>query len=349
MDLQKQGSQETEVTTQERDEQEQTHCYYCYGVHPYGYHAKSRIELGNNYGNTNQKTYMQAASTCRRCKAEIRDQEICGACGQIGKSGERLHCYDHCLEFIRASPEERLKQVQKHGDCTICLIKGHDTEAHLARAAGKPDRIQTCSLYDKHTNSSCTSTQNASFLGASTHKQYTHKGFHAKAFPVDTMARDTGKPRTKEAWVKAAKITRAEEMKEAIRLLNEPDLDGDQILLLVQAATVVMDEKRVQKKTSSPPNEDRDARQPGNICLTVVISANLGGRHEKIFPEPAFLSQACHMLRRSAAPVAQRSFKIKQMDNLFQLGDTMGDYIPKSCSNCKKCSMCTFAGGSITQ
>ena len=96
-------------------------------VHPYGYHTKSRVdsrkkEVGNNYGNTNQKTYMQAASTCRRCKAEIRDQEICGACGQIGKSGERLHCYDHCLEFIRASPEERLKQVQKHGDCTICQM-----------------------------------------------------------------------------------------------------------------------------------------------------------------------------------------------------------------------------------
>jgi hypothetical protein len=144
---------------------------------------------------------MQAASTCRRCKAEIRDQEICGACGQIGKSGERLHCYDHCFEFIRASPEERLKQVQKHGDCTICLIKGHDTEAHLARAVGKPDRIQTCSLYDKHTNLSCTSTQNESFHRASTHKHYTHKGFHATAFPVDTMARrDAGKARTKEAW-----------------------------------------------------------------------------------------------------------------------------------------------------
>ena len=55
------------------------------------------------------------------------------------------------------------------------------------------------------------------------------------------------------------------------------------------------------------------------------------------------------MLRRSAAPVAQRSFKIKQMDSLFQLGDNMGDYIPKSCSNCKKCSTCTFAGRSITQ
>ena len=105
-------------------------------------------------------------------------------------------------------------------------------------------------MIDKHTHLSCTSIQNASFHGASTHKQYTHKGFHAKAFPVDTMARDAGKARTKEAWVKAAKTTRAEEMKEAIRLLNEPDLDGDQILLLVQVATEVMGEKRVKKKTS---------------------------------------------------------------------------------------------------
>ena len=64
------------------------------------------------------------------------------------------------------------------------------------------------------------------------------------------MARDAGKARTKEAWEKSAKTTRADEMKEAIRLLNEPDLDGDRILLLVQAATVVMGEKRVQKKTS---------------------------------------------------------------------------------------------------
>ena len=27
----------------------------------------------------------------------------------------------------------------------------------------------------------------------------------------------------------------------------------------------------------------------------------------------------------------------------------MGDYIPKTCSNCKKCTTCTFAGRSITQ
>ena len=75
----------------------------------------------------------------------------------------------------------------------------------------------------------------------------------------------------------------------------------------------------------------------------------LGGRHEKIFPAQMELSQACMMLRRAAAPVAQKNFHIKQMDNLFQQGDTMGDYIPKTCSNCKNCSTCTFAGRSISQ
>ena len=33
-------------------------------------------------------------------------------------------------------------------------------------------------------------------------------------------------------------LTRMEEIKEAIRLLNEPDLDGDRILLLVQETTI---------------------------------------------------------------------------------------------------------------
>ena len=37
------------------------------------------------------------------------------------------------------------------------------------------------------------------------------------------------------------------------------------------------------------------------------------------------------------------------MDNMFQLGDTMGDYIPKTCSNCRKCTTCTYTGKSISQ
>ena len=34
---------------------------------------------------------------------------------------------------------------------------------------------------------------------------------------------------------------------------------------------------------------------------------------------------------------------------MFQLGDMMGDYIPKTCSNCRKCTTCTYAGKSISQ
>ena len=45
-------------------------------------------------------------------------------------------------------------------------------------------------------------------------------------------------------------MTRMEEMKEGIRLLNEPDVDGDRIMLLVQETTIVTGEDRVQKKTS---------------------------------------------------------------------------------------------------
>ena len=40
---------------------------------------------------------------------------------------------------------------------------------------------------------------------------------------------------------------------------------------------------------------------------------------------------------------------MKQMYHLFQLGDTMGDYIPKSCNNCRKCTTCTYAGRVILQ
>ena len=42
-----------------------------------------------------------------------------------------------------------------------------------------------------------------------------------------------------------------EEMTEAIMLFNEPDLDGDRILLLVQETTVVTGMDRVQHTTST--------------------------------------------------------------------------------------------------
>ena len=46
---------------------------------------------------------------------------------------------------------------------------------------------------------------------------------------------------------------------------------------------------------------------------------------------------------------ANQSFRIKTQESMFQLGDTMGDYIPKTCNNCKKCRSCSFAGRAISQ
>jgi hypothetical protein len=55
-----------------------------------------------------------------------------------------------------------------------------------------------------------------------------------------------------------------------------------------------------------------------------------GGRHESTNPAQMELSQACMMIRRTAASIAQKSFRTKQMDNQFQQGDITGDSIPES-------------------
>jgi hypothetical protein len=58
----------------------------------------------------------------------------------------------------------------------------------------------------------------------------------------------------------------------------------------------------------------------------------LGGRHENISPAKTEFSQACMMMRRTAAPLVQKTFRIKQEDKAFQMGDAMGDYVPKTCN-----------------
>ena len=448
---------------QERDGEE-SHCPWCNESHPYGKHTKSRADSRQNDpyvrgGGTNHKSHMQSGSTCRRCSKEIKDSSVvCGACGQASKQGERLHCYDHCLEFINATPDERLRQVQRHGDCTICLLRDHDTNGHLARATSKSEKLQTCNLYNKQSQTLCTSIQNASFHGAAGHKDMVNKSFHIKYFPSDSQAmKDTGKASIRSAWEKSARKTRTEEMELAEKILKQPEHDGDNILLLVQEVEVVSGLRR-EKRTSSiffdngstcsmirralvealkletvrrtlvvhsfrhvealdteyvviellqidgsvapvrayvvdtitsmakvkVPGEIRSefgketpwpskrfagevdillgleelALHPRNIEIvgnlgvfqtSLASMPILGGRHEKINPEKTNLSQACQMLRQATAPANQKNFKVKQLDHLFQLGDEMGNYIPKSCSNCKKCSTCTFAGSSITQ
>ena len=75
----------------------------------------------------------------------------------------------------------------------------------------------------------------------------------------------------------------------------------------------------------------------------------LGGRHEEIHPARTELSQACLMLRRAEAPGMQKTFRLKHGQDFFQLGETMGDYVPKTCNSCKSCTACSFAGRAISQ
>ena len=180
-------------------------------THQFGAYSSSMADSRKkDFSNPTHRTYIQAASTCGRCKKEVQTQTTCGACGLIGK-------------------------VQKFGDCCICLLRDYKTEAHIAEAANQPDKMRACGLYD------CTSTQNASFHGSSSQKQYSHKGVHARSCPQQAgNICDSGKSTTRGVWAKAAKeLTREEEMLAAKKLLQSPDLDGDMILLMVQQVTVV--------------------------------------------------------------------------------------------------------------
>ena len=181
----------------------------------------------------------------------------------VGKAGSKLHCYDHCPEFIQATADERLRQVTKHGDCTYCLLRDHDTDAHISRAAGNPKNLQECGIYEKHNGLTCTSHQNSAFHGSTGHKQQSgskQQGFHTKAhmpqskvrsFPADAPAlRDTGQATIRAEWEKSGRITRAEEMEEARRILHLPEVDGDRVLLLIHEVTMVTGKDRKQVKAS---------------------------------------------------------------------------------------------------
>ena len=98
----------------------------------------------------------------------------------------------------------------KYGDCTICLIRDHSTDAHMARAAGKPDKLQTCGLYDKVSENHCSSIQDVSFHGSAAHKsRMAQTSFHTRAFPQDARSLwDTGKASIKGNWEKEQKKLR---------------------------------------------------------------------------------------------------------------------------------------------
>ena len=230
----------------------ENYCNICNEKHPFEKHTKSVYERNHKGNPVAHKLHMQSASQCRRCIKDIRDSpQTCGACGQLGKPGEKLHCYDHCNEFLKAEPDERLKYVLKFGDCTLCLLRDHNTDSHMGRYAGKGEKAVTCSVWDKQTNSTCSSIQNVAFHGSSSHRQTNQKGFHTKAFPTDGQSHQgTGTATIRKEWEKAAKVSRKTEMEEASRLLLEPEVDGDEILLLVQEVTLVTGLERKQTKSS---------------------------------------------------------------------------------------------------
>ena len=325
--------------------------------------------------------------------------------------------------------------------------------------AGKNDKaVIMCSIWDKQSNTTCSSIQNAAFHGCASHRQTSQKGFHTKAFQKDGhFQQGAGMATTRKEWEKAAKESRKAEMEEASKLLLEPEVDGDRVLLLIQEVTLVTGLERKLTKSSvfhdrgstcsmvtkelvkrlsiesisksvivqsfghqdaidtefvvlellkydgtvtrirayvvdsitempkvAVPEELKEAfsmkqdwpkeRYHGSIEILLGIeelasqpkrlqlvgnlgifrsplssTTILGGRHERIKPEKTELSQACMMMRRAAAPVAQKAFRIRQEDRTFQMGDAMGDYVPKTCNNCRKCQSCTFAGSSISQ
>ena len=62
--------------------------------------------------------------------------------------------------------------------------------------------------------------------------------------------KDTGTATIRAEWEKSGKITRAEEMEEARRILHLPEVDGDRVLLLIHEVTMVTGSDRRQVKAS---------------------------------------------------------------------------------------------------
>ena len=194
---------------------------------------------------------MQSASKCSRCNREVRDTLVtCGACEQTVKAGEKIHCYDHCPAFMQAGPDERLRQVLKYGNCTICLLRDHDTESHLSRSGGNQEKLQQCGVRDKPGGPQCSSYQNVSLHGAATHLNPQHKQFHTRArelFPRQGLVpQDSGKADILKVWERSGRRSRAEEMEQARLLLKEPEVDGDRVLLLAHKVTLVSGAERSQ-------------------------------------------------------------------------------------------------------
>ena len=107
--------------------------------------------------------------------------------------------------------------------------------------------MRTCGLHDKEKNTTCMSTQNPSFHGSASHRSHTHKTFLQT---IHTIKAEFGPTKTLSAWSKAGRKTRQQEIARADQLLNQPDLDGDRVLLLVEHVTVVNGPDRQETDSS---------------------------------------------------------------------------------------------------
>ena len=116
-------------------------------------------------------------------RAQLFATQSCVACCHTGQPGDRLNCYDHCIKLTKADPDERFIQVLKQSDCTICLVRDHNSDVHLTRAEGK----KTCGLCEKSSGTVCVSTQIA-FHGFSGQKHNTQRNLHTRELTKDAKA-----------------------------------------------------------------------------------------------------------------------------------------------------------------
>ena len=61
---------------------------------------------------------------------------------------------------------------------------------------------------------------------------------------------DSGQATIRKEWESSARRSRAEEMEEARLLLQQPEVDGDQVLLLVHEVTLVAGKDRKEVKAT---------------------------------------------------------------------------------------------------
>ena len=209
------------------DISEGSYCTSCEAPHPFGKHTRPRRQSVN----------LSSATTCNRCQSINKNREVtCGACGTSAQTGTSLHCYDHCEAYAAAKPDERLRALNKFGDCTICLGRDHNAEGHKTRSIARGQNLIECGI------KSCKSTQNASLHGGATHQSnhiqlHTRRANQTPSMPVSQSK--AAQAEIRRGMDRASKKTREADIEAAQHLLDSPETTGDQVLLQVTTVPLV--------------------------------------------------------------------------------------------------------------